>query len=247
MLAESSSTFGTCSQRHVLVDEDGDEEGVDRAHRRGLGGREDAAVDAADHDDDQQQPPDAFAEGAQPLRPRAPSAGAGSRSCAPGTRSSCPASSRARRPGSTPAMKSWPTDVLVATAYITITIEGGIRMPERARGGDHAGAEALGKALLHHRRQDDRADGDHGRRATSRRPRRRARRPSRRRAPSPPCQWPTIAVAKLIMRRATPPWVRKLPARMKNGIAMISKLLDAGEQLQRHRRRSARRSCGTGR
>ena len=31
-------------------------------------------------------------------------------------------------------------------------------------------------------------------------------------------------VAKRIMRRATPPWVRKLPARMKNGIAMISKL-----------------------
>ena len=30
------------------------------------------------------------------------------------------------------------------------------------------------------------------------------------------------AVAKLIIRRATPPWVRKLPARMKNGIAMIS-------------------------
>ena len=41
---------------------------------------------------------------------------------------------------------------------------------------------------------------------------------------SPPCQWPTSEVAKLIMRRATPPWVRKLPARMKNGIAMISKL-----------------------
>ncbi len=39
---------------------------------------------------------------------------------------------------------------------------------------------------------------------------------------SPPYQWPTIDVAKLIMRRATPPWVRKLPARMKNGIAMIS-------------------------
>ena len=42
--------------------------------------------------------------------------------------------------------------------------------------------------------------------------------------PSPPYQCPTIEVAKLIMRRATPPWVRKLPARMKNGIAMISKL-----------------------
>ena len=39
---------------------------------------------------------------------------------------------------------------------------------------------------------------------------------------SPPCQWPTSVVANLIMRRATPPCVRKLPARMKNGIAMIS-------------------------
>ena len=43
-------------------------------------------------------------------------------------------------------------------------------------------------------------------------------------SPRPPYQCPTIEVAKLIMRRATPPWVRKLPARMKNGIAMISKL-----------------------
>ena len=41
--------------------------------------------------------------------------------------------------------------------------------------------------------------------------------------PRPPYQCPTMVVAKLIMRRATPPWVRKLPARMKNGIAMISK------------------------
>src|SRR3569832_538973 len=35
----------------------------------------------------------------------------------------------------------------------------------------------------------------------------------------PPCQWPTIEVAKLIMRRAPPPCVRKLPAKMKNGNA----------------------------
>ena len=41
-------------------------------------------------------------------------------------------------------------------------------------------------------------------------------------SPSPPCQWPIIEVANAIMRFATPPWVRKLPARMKNGIAMIS-------------------------
>src|SRR5205085_3343448 len=32
-------------------------------------------------------------------------------------------------PGTTPAMKSWPTEVLVDTEYITITIDGGIRMP----------------------------------------------------------------------------------------------------------------------
>jgi hypothetical protein len=43
-------------------------------------------------------------------------------------------------------------------------------------------------------------------------------------SPSPPYQWPIIDRAKSIMRLATPPWVRKLPARMKNGIAMISKL-----------------------
>src|SRR3954463_16020698 len=35
--------------------------------------------------------------------------------------------------------------------------------------------------------------------------------------PGPPYQCPTIEGAKLIMRRAPPPWVRKLPARMKNG------------------------------
>src|SRR3954468_10664785 len=32
-------------------------------------------------------------------------------------------------PGTMPAMNSAPTDVLVATEYITITIDGGIRMP----------------------------------------------------------------------------------------------------------------------
>ncbi len=40
--------------------------------------------------------------------------------------------------------------------------------------------------------------------------------------PMPPCQCPTIEVAKAIIRFATPPWVRKFPARMKKGIAMIS-------------------------
>ncbi len=58
----------------------------------------------------------------------------------------------------------------------------------------------------------------------------------------PPCQWPTIEVAKLIMRRATPPCVRKLPARMKNGIAMISKFSMPVNSFKRHRGRSAPRS-----
>lgn len=40
--------------------------------------------------------------------------------------------------------------------------------------------------------------------------------------PMPPYQWPMSEVVKRIIRLATPPWVRKLPARMKNGIAMIS-------------------------
>ena len=43
-------------------------------------------------------------------------------------------------------------------------------------------------------------------------------------SPSPPGKWPTSEVVKAIMRRATPPRVRKVPARMKNGIAMIPKL-----------------------
>ena len=43
-------------------------------------------------------------------------------------------------------------------------------------------------------------------------------------SPRPPYQWPTSELANVIIRLATPPWVRKLPARMKNGIAMISKL-----------------------
>ena len=42
--------------------------------------------------------------------------------------------------------------------------------------------------------------------------------------PKPPYQCPTMEVAKWIIRLATPPCVRKVPARMKNGIAMISKL-----------------------
>ncbi len=35
----------------------------------------------------------------------------------------------------------------------------------------------------------------------------------------PPCRWPMQALAKRIIRLATPPVVMKVPPRMKNGIA----------------------------
>jgi hypothetical protein len=110
---------------------------------------------------------------------------------------------------------------LVATAYITITIDGGMRMPERARRRDDAGAEARREALLHHRRQHDRADGDDRR---GRRPRHRGEERTREHAREAEAAGPVAdhRGANVIIRRATPPCVRKLPARMKNGIAMIS-------------------------
>src|SRR5690625_3978003 len=37
---------------------------------------------------------------------------------------------------------------------------------------------------------------------------------------NPPCKCPTVALAKLIMRRATPPVVINIPAMTKNGIAI---------------------------
>ena len=42
--------------------------------------------------------------------------------------------------------------------------------------------------------------------------------------PSPPGRCPTTEVVNAIMRLATPPRVRNVPARMKNGIAMMPKL-----------------------
>ena len=140
----------------------------------------------------------------------------------------------------TPAMNSWPTEVLVATEYITITIDGGIRMPSAPEVVMTPAPKRFGKPCLTiaGRMIEPIATTVAGDEPDTAANSAQAITPASAR---PPCQWPTIDVAKLIMRRATPPWVRKLPARMKNGIAMISKLLDAGEQLQRHRRDRHRR------
>src|SRR6187551_3680147 len=126
-------------------------------------------------------------------------------------------------PGTTPAMNILPSEVLVETEYITIAIDGGIRMPSAPevvmtpapkRGGKPALTIAgirIEPMATTHAGDEPESAAKSAHASTAARPR-------------PPYQWPTSELAKLIIRFATPPWVRKLPARMKNGIAMISKL-----------------------
>ena len=102
-------------------DEHGDDEGIDGAHRRRLGRREHAGIDAAHHDDDQEQAPDRLAEGIEALSPGrlrlarivellGAVPGHAAERC------------RQQQTGMTPAMNRAPTEVLVATEYITMTI-----------------------------------------------------------------------------------------------------------------------------
>jgi hypothetical protein len=125
------------------------------------------------------------------------------------------------RPGITPAMNSAPTEVLVDTEYITITMEGGIRMPSAPEVVMTPAPKRFGKPALTMAgsRMEPIATTVAGLEPDTAANSAQASTPPR---PRPPCQWPTIEVAKRIIRLATPPWVRKLPARMKNGIAMIS-------------------------
>ncbi len=124
-------------------------------------------------------------------------------------------------PGMTPAMNMAPTEVLVATEYITITMDGGIRMPSAPEVVTMPAPNLLGKPALSiaGSRMEPMATTVAGLEPETAAKSAQAATPAR---PNPPYQCPTIAEAKAIMRRATPPWVRKLPARMKKGIAMIS-------------------------
>src|SRR5213595_1141663 len=101
-------------------------------------------------------------------------------------------------------MNSAPTDVFVATAYITITIDGGIRMPsapdvvmtpapKRAGNPSLIIAGRMIATTVAGDEPDTAANNAH------------AITPAR---PRPPYKWPTIDDAKLIIRRATPPCVR---------------------------------------
>ena len=118
-------------------------------------------------------------------------------------------------------MNKAPTEVLVATEYITITMDGGIRMPKAPEVVMTPAPNLLGNPALTMAgsRMEPMATTVAGLEPDTAANKAQASTPP---SPRPPYQWPTMAVAKLIMRRATPPWVRKLPARMKNGIAMIS-------------------------
>src|SRR5205809_8030420 len=106
-------------------------------------------------------------------------------------------------PGMTPAMNSAPTDVFVDTEYITITIDGGIRMPSAPEVVMTPAPKRFGKPCLTMagRMIDPMATtvaGDDPETAANNA---HAMTPA---SPRPPCHWPTIAVAKLIIRRATP-------------------------------------------
>src|SRR5690348_16558927 len=106
--------------------------------------------------------------------------------------------------GTTPAMKSWPTEVFVDTEYITITIDGGIRMPSAPevvmtpapkRGGKPALTIAgirIEPIAITHAGDDPESAAKSAQASTAARPR-------------PPFQCPTSEVAKAIIRRATPP------------------------------------------
>jgi hypothetical protein len=109
----------------------------------------------------------------------------------------------------------------VATEYMTMTMDGGIRMPSAPEVAMTPAPNLFGKPALTMAgsRMEPMATTVAGLEPETAANSAQASTPAR---PRPPYQCPTMLEAKLIIRFATPPWVRKLPARMKNGIAMIS-------------------------
>ena len=101
-------------------------------------------------------------------------------------------------------MNSWPTDVLVATEYITMTIDGGIRMPSAPEVVITPAPNCLGKPCLTiaGRMIEPMATTVAGEEPDTAANSAHAITPA---SASPPCQWPTIDEAKLIIRLATPP------------------------------------------
>src|SRR5689334_8365887 len=102
-----------------------------------------------------------------------------------------------------PAMNSAPTDVLVATAYITITIDGGMRMPSAPDVVITPAPKRLGKPCftIAGRMIEPIATTVAGDEPDTAANSAQAITPA---SASPPCQWPTMDDAKLIILRATP-------------------------------------------
>src|SRR6188768_2014698 len=95
------------------------------------------------------------------------------------------------RPGTMPAMNSAPTEVLVATAYITITIDGGMRMPSAPDVVMTPAPKRAGKPCLTiaGRMIEPMATTVAGELPDTAAKRAHAMTPAR---PRPPAQWPTI-------------------------------------------------------
>jgi hypothetical protein len=122
-----------------------------------------------------------------------------------------------RMPGTTPAMNSLPTEVSVAAPYTTITMDGGIRMPSvpalqitpAAKGCEYP---ALTMPAMTIEPTATTVAGDEPETAAN------SMQAITEAIASPPRRWPMQALAKRIIRLATPPVVMKAPPRMKNGI-----------------------------
>ena len=101
-------------------------------------------------------------------------------------------------------MNRAPTDVLVDTEYITMTMDGGIRIPSAPEVVITPAPNLFGKPCLTiaGRMMAPIATTVAGLEPDTAANSAQATTPP---SPRPPCQWPTIEVAKLIIRRATPP------------------------------------------
>ena len=181
-------------------------------------------IDAADDDDDEQQAPEALAERVQRVGPARLRHARIVVAAWRGYQVTTPASSSARCRATRPATNSCADRGVGGDRVDDLRDRRQHQDAERARDGDDAGAEAHRIAVPHHLRQHDRRRSRRPSRRSSRRPARTCAQATMPARPRPPCQWPISDTAKSIIRRATPPCVRKVPARMKNGIAMISKL-----------------------
>ena len=121
-----------------------------------------------------------------------------------------------------PAAKSLPTEVFVDTAKSTITTDGGTNIPRAPLVVMTPAENRLGKprrtisGMMMEPMAATVATDEPEMAAKSAQ----AMMPAR---ASPPYICPTMVVAKWIIRRATPPLVSSVPARMKKGMAMIPK------------------------